>query len=217
MSAHSHDGKSWVGRSIRRVEDPALVAGLGRFTGDLPAQRWVRFVRSPVASGKIKSVTAPKGAMVLTMAELSGVKPIRPMLHKFNYIPIEHPILADGVVRFVGEPVAAVVASSEEEAEDIVDLVEVEIEETAPLVDAQSGDRARRAAVHAMAPANVIVEGRVKTAGFDATWAARRTSSASRSARAARTRCRSSRAARMRLTISPPAASRSPARPRCRI
>ena len=39
MSAHSHDIKGWVGRSIRRVEDPALVAGLGRFTGDLPAQR----------------------------------------------------------------------------------------------------------------------------------------------------------------------------------
>ena len=102
MSAHhSHDITTWVGRSIRRVEDPALVAGLGRFTADLPAQRWVRFVRSPVAAGRIKSVKAPKGAMVLTMAELAGVKPIRPMLHKFNYIPIEHPILADGVVRFV--------------------------------------------------------------------------------------------------------------------
>jgi carbon-monoxide dehydrogenase large subunit len=171
MSAHSHDLKGWVGRSIRRVEDPALVAGLGRFTGDLPAQRWVRFVRSPVASGKIKSVNAPKGAMVLTMAELSGVKPIRPMLHKFNYIPIEHPILADGVVRFVGEPVAAVVASSEEEAEDIVDLVEVEIEETTPLVDARAAIAAGAPAVHAMAPANVIVEGRVKTQGFDAKWA----------------------------------------------
>jgi carbon-monoxide dehydrogenase large subunit len=172
MSAHhSHDITTWVGRSIRRVEDPALVAGLGRFTADLPAQRWVRFVRSPVAAGRIKSVKAPKGAMVLTMAELAGVKPIRPMLHKFNYIPIEHPILADGVVRFVGEAVAAVVARSEEEAEDIVDLVELEIEETAPLVDARAAVANGASAVHDMAPANVIVEGRVKTERFDAKWA----------------------------------------------
>ena len=71
MSSHSHDITTWVGRSIRRVEDPALVAGLGRFAADLPAQRWVRFVRSPVAAGRIKRVTAPKGAMVLTMAELA--------------------------------------------------------------------------------------------------------------------------------------------------
>ena len=41
----------WVGRAIRRVEDPALVAGAGRFTGDLPAACWVRFVRSAVAPG----------------------------------------------------------------------------------------------------------------------------------------------------------------------
>ncbi len=172
MSAHSHGLKTWVGRSIRRVEDPALVAGLGRFTGDLQAKRWVRFVRSPVASGRIKSITAPPGSTVFTMTELAGVKPIRPMLHKFNYIPIEQPILADGVVRFVGEPVAAVVASSEEEAEDIVDLVELEIEEIAPLVDAKAAIAEGASAVHDIARANVVVEGKVKTGGFDATWAA---------------------------------------------
>ena len=61
-----------------------------------------------------------------------GVKPIRPMLHKFNYMPVGQPILADGVVRFVGEPIAAVVAASKEEAEDIADQVEVDIDETTP-------------------------------------------------------------------------------------
>ena len=49
------------------------------------------------------------------------------MLHKFNYIPVAQPILAAAIVRFVGELVAAVVAPSKEEAEDIADLVEVEI------------------------------------------------------------------------------------------
>ena len=49
------------------------------------------------------------------------------MLHKFNYQPIAQPILAADVVRFVGEPIAAVVASSPAEAEDIAEAVEIEI------------------------------------------------------------------------------------------
>ena len=52
-NAKSDGGRGWVGRSIRRLEDPTLVAGRGRFAGDLPAARWVRFVRSPVAAGRI--------------------------------------------------------------------------------------------------------------------------------------------------------------------
>ena len=132
------DGQGWVGRSIRRVEDPALVAGNGRFTGDLPAARWVRFVRSSVAAGRIKRITVPEGATVVTAAELSTVRPIQPMLHKFNYIPISQPVLAKAVVRFVGEPIAAVVASTKEEAEDIADRVEVEIEDIPAIVGAHA-------------------------------------------------------------------------------
>ena len=107
------DGHGWVGRSIRRLEDPALVAGNGRFTGDLPAACWVRFVRSSVAAGRIRRISAPEGATVITAADLSAVKPIQPMLHKFNYVPISQPVLAKAVVRFVGEPIAAVVALDE--------------------------------------------------------------------------------------------------------
>src|SRR5579862_731533 len=105
-------GHKWVGRAIRRLEDPALVSGRGTFTADLPAAHWVRFVRSPVASGCIVTITAPGGAQIFRAAELAGVRPIRPMLHKFNYQPIEQPVLATGVVRFVGEPLAAIVAAT---------------------------------------------------------------------------------------------------------
>jgi carbon-monoxide dehydrogenase large subunit len=157
-----------VGRSIRRVEDPALVTGQGRFTGDLAAVKWVRFVRSPVAAGRITRIVAPDGIMLVTAAEAAALHPIAPMLHKFNYAPIAQPILAADVVRFVGEPVAAVVADSREAAEDLADLVTVEIEETAPLVDAKAALSADAPAVHAVAPGNVIVEGHVKTAKFDA-------------------------------------------------
>src|SRR5712691_1076828 len=114
MSGHArNDGDAtWVGRSIRRVEDPALVTGQGCFTADLPAALAVRFVRSAVASGRIVRVGAPPGATVVTAADLAAVKPIQPLLHKFNYVPISQPVLATGVVRFVGEPIAAVLAPS---------------------------------------------------------------------------------------------------------
>jgi len=162
------DGQSWVGRSIRRVEDPALVAGNGRFTGDLPAARWVRFVRSSVAAGRIKRITAPQGVTVITAAELSAVRPIQPMLHKFNYVPISQPVLAEAVVRFVGEPIAAVVASTKEEAEDIADRVEVEIEDIPAIVGTRAALAPGAPLVHNEAAGNVVVEGRVKTPGFDA-------------------------------------------------
>src|ERR1044071_6578543 len=134
-NAKNGGDRGWVGRSLRGLEDPALVAGRGRFAGDLPAAWWVGFVRGPVAAGRIVRISAPEGALVITAADLAAVKPIRPMLHKFNYVPTSQPILATDVVRFVGEPVAAVVAASREEAEDVADLVEVEIEATRALVD----------------------------------------------------------------------------------
>ena len=162
------DGHGWVGRSIRRLEDPALVAGNGRFTGDLPAACWVRFARSSVAAGRIRRISPPEGATVITAADLSAVKPIQPMLHKFNYVPISQPVLAKDVVRFVGEPFAAVVAASREEAEDIADLVEVDIEDMPAIVGAEAALAAGAPLVHDEAAGNVVVEGRLKTPGFDA-------------------------------------------------
>jgi len=163
-------GMTWVGRSIRRLEDPALVTGQGRFTADLAAAHWVRFVRSPAAAGTISKIDAPDGATVVTAADLNGVKAILPMLHKFKYRPVPQPILADGQVRFVGEPVAAVVAASEEEAEDIADEVDLRIEETTPVIDARAALDADAPQIHPEAPGNVIVDGLARTEDFDAVW-----------------------------------------------
>jgi aerobic carbon-monoxide dehydrogenase large subunit len=159
---------TWVGRSIRRVEDPALVRGHGSFTGDLPAACFVRFVRSSVAAGRIVRIAAPPGASMFTAADLAAVKPIRPMLHKFNYVPTDQPVLATDVVRFVGEPVAAVVAASREEAEDIADAVELEIEETPAIVRIAEALTPDARCVHERTSGNVAVEGILKTPGFDA-------------------------------------------------
>ena len=169
MAGDAKRSRSWVGRSIRRLEDPTLVVGHGRFTGDLPAARWIRFVRSSVASGRIMRIAAPEGAMVLTTADMMAVKPIRPMMHKFNYVPISQPVLARDVVRFVGEPIAAVVSPTQEEAEDIADRVEVDIEEMPAVVGAAAALAHGAPLVHAEAAGNVVVEGRLKTPEFDAT------------------------------------------------
>jgi aerobic carbon-monoxide dehydrogenase large subunit len=159
--------ETWVGRSIRRVEDRALVTGRGRFTADLTAAHWVRFVRSPVAAGRIQGIKAPQGATLITAADLVGVKPIRPMLHKFGYVPIDQPILASEVVRFVGEPIAAVIAASEEEAEDVADSVEVAIAQSPAVISAEEALAQGAALVHERVPGNVIVQGRHATADFD--------------------------------------------------
>src|SRR5580700_6171286 len=159
-------GMKWVGRAIRRLEDPALVTGRARFTADLPAIHWVRFVRSPVASGRIVRISAPDGAQIVVAENLEGVRPIRPMLHKFNYQPIEQPVLAKGVVRFVGEPIAAIVAASSAEAEDLAERVDVEIAELPALVDAEDALRPDAPRVHENIPSNVVVEARSETPGF---------------------------------------------------
>jgi aerobic carbon-monoxide dehydrogenase large subunit len=172
MSEHGTrgSGMTWVGRAVRRLEDPALVTGQGHFTADAPATHWVRFVRSPVAAGKLAKINAPKGAMVITAGDLKGVKKITPMLHKFSYKPVGQPLLAEGVVRFAGEPVAAVVAPTAAEAEDISDEVELSIDETTAVSDARAALHNGAPRIHADVPANIVLEGQVKTAGFDAAW-----------------------------------------------
>ena len=164
-------GSKWVGRAIRRLEDPALVAGRGQFTADLPATHWVRFVRSPVASGRIVAINAPQDAQIFCAGDLKDTQPIRPMLHKFNYQPIEQPLLAKDVVRFVGEPIAAVVAASPAEAEDLADAVSIEIEALPAVVEAQDALRPDAPRVHDGLPSNVVVESRFATTSFDVAMA----------------------------------------------
>ena len=81
-----------------------------------------------------------------------------------------NPFLLDDVVRFTGEPIAAVYAASKDEAEDLADQVEVAIAETAALVDGSLALLEGAPLVHAEAPGNVIVEGRIRTPDFDDVW-----------------------------------------------
>src|SRR5690348_8653048 len=170
-NATAGSGMKWVGRAIRRLEDPALVRGRGRFTADLPATHHVRFVRSPVPAGRLERISAPDGVNLIRAADLAA-RPIRPMLHKFNYRPIEQPILAQDVVRFVGEPIAAVFASTAAQAEDAADHVEIEITESPAVRESGAALSPDAPAVHELG--NVIVDARTTTNEFQPGYVAAR-------------------------------------------
>jgi aerobic carbon-monoxide dehydrogenase large subunit len=163
---------SWVGRPLRRFEDAALIRGHGRFVADLAAgAAAMHFVRSPIGRGRIVGIEGPAGATVLTAADLEGVRPIRPILHRPDYVPVAQPVLARDRVRYVGEPIAAVIAASPAEAEDIAEATHVEIEPEEPVIGLDQALAQGAPPVHDEAPGNVLVEGRIETGEPDAAFA----------------------------------------------
>ena len=170
---------TWIGRNVPRLEDPILVRGEGRFVADIAiGARAVRFVRSPLAAGRILEIqppdTLPPGALIITAEDLAGVRPITPRLQRFSYVAIEQPILPLDRVSYVGQALVAVVAASPEAAEDLAGSVYVDIEPEDPVVTIDAALQATVPPVHSQAPTNVLVEGKLRTQGFDAALAGTR-------------------------------------------
>ena len=163
---------NWIGRSLPRLEDPALLKGGGSYVADRVGNAAaVRFVRSPVARGAILDIEVPPGATVFTARDLADLKPIRPILHRPDYIPIGQPVLATDRVVFTGQAIAVVVADNAALAEDIAEQVFVDIDAIDPVVDVDAALASGVAVVHPEAPTNVLVEGRMKTPGLDKAFA----------------------------------------------
>ena len=131
----------WVGQRIPRLEDQRMITGHGRYIDDLQKAGMVHaaFVRSTVARGRITGLDvsearrAPGVVAVLTAAEING------RAREVPRAPVDRTprrVLADGDVRFVGEPIVIVVAESRYLAEDAAELVSVDIEPEDPVVDA---------------------------------------------------------------------------------
>jgi aerobic carbon-monoxide dehydrogenase large subunit len=162
---------SWIGQPLRRFEDRALLLGRGRFTADVAlGAAAVRCVRSAVARGRIRAIRKPEGALVFIAADLAGVKPIRPLLHRPEYVAVGQPVLAAERVTHVGEACAVVVADTAAQAEDLAESVELEIDAEDAIVDVDAALAEGAPRVHPEAPSNVIVEGRLATAGVDAAF-----------------------------------------------
>ena len=142
-----------VGTVVNRKEDPRLLTGDSRYVDDVvvPGIVHAHFVRSDVARGPIVRIDAAAARAatgviaVLTAAELNPLQqgPMRatPMLGMPGAAP-ERP-LADGDVKFVGDPVALVVAESRALAEDAAELVELDIDPLPPVVDFETAADSR--------------------------------------------------------------------------
>jgi len=147
---------SILGHAVRRREDPRLITGAGRYVDDLPQDQClhVAFVRSTLAHATIRAVdiaaaaAAPGVVAVFTAADLD-----LPARVGFQMVPeaFARPPLAVGRVRFVGEPVALVVADSPQAAADAAQVVGLDLDPLEVLVD---GEAARHAGSVQLFPAH---------------------------------------------------------------
>jgi carbon-monoxide dehydrogenase large subunit len=173
MNASVDVGRFGSGHAVRRIEDPALIAGEGRFADDVvPAgQTCLVFLRSPYAHARIVSIdTAAARAIpgvlaVWTGAELvaAGVQPM-PLAHPFRRpdgspgaTPPRH-VLAHERVRHVGEAVAAIVAETRLAALDAADAVMVDYDDLGAVVDIAGATAPGAPALCPEAPDNIAAE-----------------------------------------------------------
>ena len=136
-------GGRLTGRPLARREDARILDGCSRFLDDIemPGLAHLAFVRSPDAHARVSAIRAPEDApgliAVLTSRDLNGrARPLPIQAPEGVEIANEpHPLLAGEVVRYAGEPVAAVVAESRALAEDAAELVEVDLEPLDPVIE----------------------------------------------------------------------------------
>jgi carbon-monoxide dehydrogenase large subunit len=159
-----------VGQSVRRVEDPRLVQGLGRYSDDvnLARQAWAVLVRSPHAHARIRGIdartalAAPGVLAVLTADDLAadgiGNLPTdrnRKRRDGSAAFPTPRPALARDRARHVGDPVALVIAETREVAVDAAEQVAVDYEPLPAVAAAMDALRPGAPAVWDEAPDNV--------------------------------------------------------------
>jgi CO/xanthine dehydrogenase Mo-binding subunit len=130
---------SQVGRSVPRLEARDKVTGRAEYTHTMrvPGMVFAKLFRSTVAHGKIKSIDTSAAKKVPGVLHVVTIDDVMKVLPNPYYGPAFHdqPILAHEKVRFVGEPVAAVIATDPHIAEQAVQLITAEYEEMEPVYD----------------------------------------------------------------------------------
>jgi carbon-monoxide dehydrogenase large subunit len=163
-------------RSQKRVEDERLLAGKGLYSDDrlLPNQGWLVLLRSPHAHATIVSLdlapvrAAPGVLAAWTVEDLKqdGVRhlPFPPIFKRADGSPMAAPLrtlLAEGKVFYVGQPVAAIVAETREQAQDAAELALVEYEDLPCVTDAREAARTEAPQIWPQAPGNVSAQARI--------------------------------------------------------
>jgi 2-furoyl-CoA dehydrogenase large subunit len=145
---------SWCGQSVERVEDAALLTGRGRFIDDLgvkPGTLHAAVLRSPHAHAKILAIHTEAACKLHGVAAVIIAKNVTALSASLVVgvkAPIECWPIATDRVRYVGEPVAVVVASSRYIAEDALDLIEVDYETLPSIVDPETALDATQPVLH---------------------------------------------------------------------
>ncbi|MCO6419271.1 xanthine dehydrogenase family protein molybdopterin-binding subunit [Siccirubricoccus sp. KC 17139] len=163
--------KFGVGQPVPRNEDPILLQGQGRYTDDLdlPGQLWCVMVRSPYAHGVIKGIDiaaakeVPGVVGVFTGADLAEYGPLKCLLPLKNrdgspLVNIERPSLATDKVRFVGDPVAFVVAESKAAAKDGAEAVFVDIDVLPAVTEASAAAAPDAPLLYDHVPGNQVLD-----------------------------------------------------------
>lgn len=162
---------SYIGQSVKRVEDKRFITGKGNYTDDikLPNMTYGCFVRSPYAHAKINKVdtsaaeSAPGVVKVLTgtdVAEVNGV-PCGWQVNFKNGDTMKeppHPLLVKDKVLHMGDAVAFVIAESYSQARDAVDLVKVDYDNLDAVVDPEEAVKDGAPLVHDDAPNNMCFD-----------------------------------------------------------
>lgn len=162
--------KFGLGQPVPRLEDPKLLRGEGRYSDDLrlPGQLTAVFLRSPEAHGRIlrlevgRARTLPGVSLVLTAAEMNeaGITHVPPGVQmsgpgEAKPVVPRHPPLAEGRVRYVGQPVACVIAETKAAARDALEAVELDIEPLPALTTAAAAAAPGAVQLHDEAPGNI--------------------------------------------------------------
>jgi 2-furoyl-CoA dehydrogenase large subunit len=133
--------RDWVGQSVERIEDLALLSGRGRYIDDLgvaPGTLYAAILRSPHAHAEIRAIdtaAARSASGVTAVITAADVTKLSASLVVGVKAPIECWPIAAGKVRYVGEPVAVVIASDRYLAEDALELIEVDYVQLDSIVD----------------------------------------------------------------------------------
>lgn len=143
MSAPVLTGARFIGQRLPRKEDQRLLTGRGTYVDDvsMPGLLHAAFVRSTIARGAITSLNisaasaAPGVAAVYTAEDFAPLNIVLKSGHPVESMPQwQIPVMAEGRVNHVGDPIAIVIAESRALAEDAANMIEVEIDEEEPVV-----------------------------------------------------------------------------------
>ncbi len=163
-------------RSQKRIEDDRLLAGKGLYSDDrvLPRQAWLALLRSPHAHARIVAAdlgaarVAPGALAAWTMAELRadgvGAIPFPPIFKRADGSPMVAPArtpLAEGTAFYVGQPVAAVVAETREQAMDAAELVAIEYQDLFCVTELSAAVAPGAPQLWPDAPGNISAEARI--------------------------------------------------------